>query len=197
MAVCTTPGDGVGNLTFEFADRLPKTFPAGRMLRLTQNRSFTPEGIAMQDASASQPVAIDPVGILATEVLRDLYVAVAGREPAAVRSYRDEDALLLLLRFENDEQGDDDAQNEENEQVSPFLDTAFLAMPGMVASAVEARTGQRLAPGNLSVCADRGLAVFAFSALEETSELSSDEDIFRIDTDAMGASTAPALGLAS
>ena len=148
----------------------------------------------MQDATSNQSGSIDPVGILATEVLRDLYVAVAGREPAAVRSYRDEDALLLLLRFENDERGDDDA---EDEAVSPFLDTAFLAMPGMVASAVEARTGQRLAPGNLSVCTDRGLAVFAFSALEEPSELSADDDIFRIDADAMGPSAAPALRLAS
>jgi hypothetical protein len=63
----------------------------------------------------------------------------------------------------------------------PFLDTAFAAMPGMIASAVEARTGQCLAPGNLSVCAERGLAVFAFSSLEEPAEIESDEDLFRID----------------
>ena len=130
----------------------------------------------MHDQTDSQLASIDPVGLLATEVLRDLYQAVAGREPAAVRSYRDEDAILLLLRFEPAELVDGEV-----EDVAPFLDTAFLAMPGMVASAVEARTGQRLAPGNLSVCADRGLAVFAFSALEERAELESDEDLFRFD----------------
>ena len=130
----------------------------------------------MHDQTDSQLASIDPVGLLATEVLRDLYQAVAGHEPAAVRSYRDEDAILLLLRFEPSELAE-----EEGEDIAPFLDTAFLAMPGMVASAVEARTGQRLAPGNLSVCADRGLAVFAFSALEERSELESDEDLFRFD----------------
>lgn len=136
----------------------------------------------MHDPTSSQPVAIDPIGILATEVLRDLYQAVAGHEPAAVRSYRDEDAILLLLRFEPSELAD-----VEDRDVAPFLDTAFLAMPGMVASAVEARTGQQLIPGNLSVCADRGLAVFAFSALEEPAELGSDEDLFRIDAAGTGA----------
>jgi hypothetical protein len=130
----------------------------------------------MHDQTDSQLASIDPVGLLATEVLRDLYQAVAGHEPAAVRSYRDEDAILLLLRFEPSELADEEADD-----IAPFLDTAFLAMPGMVASAVEARTGQRLSPGNLSVCADRGLAVFAFSALEERSELESDEDLFRFD----------------
>ena len=130
----------------------------------------------MHDQSANQPVSIDPVGLLATEVLRDLYQAVAGHEPAAVRSYRDEDAILLLLRFEPSALADGDSGD-----ITPFLDTAFRAMPGMVASAVEARTGQRLAPGNLSVCADRGLAVFAFSALEEPAEVESDENLFRFD----------------
>jgi hypothetical protein len=130
----------------------------------------------MQDQTHNAPVSIDPVGILASEVLKDLYRAVSGVEPAAVRSYRDEDAILLLLRFDPNE-----IQTGEGEGVLPFLDTAFLAMPGMVASAVEARTGLRLDPGNLSVCASRGLAVFAFSALEELSEQESDEDLFRID----------------
>ena len=136
----------------------------------------------MHDQPDSQLASIDPVGLLATEVLRDLYEAVAGHEPAAVRSYRDEDAILLLLRFEPAELADGEV-----EDIAPFLDTAILAMPGMVASAVEARTGQRLAPGNLSVCADRGLAVFAFSALEERSELESDEDLFRFDAASLSA----------
>lgn len=133
----------------------------------------------MHDSTTSQPVSIDPIGLLASEVLRDLYQAVAGQEPAAVRSYRDEDAILLLLRFEPSEIADG-----KGDDVVPFLDTAFLAMPGMIASAVEARTGQRLAPGNLSVCPERGLAVFAFSAFEELAEIESDEDLFRIDAGA-------------
>jgi hypothetical protein len=136
----------------------------------------------MQDETASQPASIDPIDFLATEVLRDLYQAVAGHEPAAVRSYRDEDAILLLLRFEPAE-----LLEGERSEIAPFLETAFQAMPGMVASAVEARTGQRLAPGNLSVCADRGLAVFAFSVLEEPAELESDEDLFRFDAATFGA----------
>jgi hypothetical protein len=148
----------------------------------------------MHDSTASQPVSIDPVGLLASEVLRDLYQAVTGHEPAAVRSYRDEDAVLVLLRFEPADVGDCDGDD-----LVPFLDTAFQAMPGMIASAVEARTGQCLAPGNLSVCPERGLAVFAFSALEETAELESDEDLFRIDagTLTVASSEASALRLAS
>ncbi|HEY1774595.1 MAG TPA: hypothetical protein VGG41_00420 [Solirubrobacteraceae bacterium] len=140
----------------------------------------------MHDSTASQPVSIDPTGLLASEILRNLYQAVAGQEPAAVRSYRDEDAILLLLRFDPAE-----LTEREGDDRIPFLDTAFMAMPGMIASAVEARTGHRLAPGNLSVSPDRGLAVFAFSALEEPAETESDEDhdeIFRIDTRALVAS---------
>ncbi len=130
----------------------------------------------MQDLTPNSPVSMDPVGLLASEVLRDLYRAVCGSEPAAVRSYRDEDAILLLLRFDPAE-----LETRQREGFAPFLDTAFLAIPGMVASAVEARTGLRLAAGNLSVCADRGLAVFAFSALDEHADIDSDEDLFRID----------------
>ena len=130
----------------------------------------------MQDATPNSAASIDPVGLLASEVLKELYRAVSGSEPVAVRSYRDEDAILLLLRFDATE------LETGREGFAPFLDTAFLAMPGMVASAVEARTGLRLAAGNLSVCAERGLAVFAFSALEEPAEQESDEDLFRIDT---------------
>jgi hypothetical protein len=137
----------------------------------------------MDDTTSRSPDAIDPVGLLASEVLKDLYRAVCGHEPSAVRSYRDDDALLLLLRFEPGELAAGHGEH------APFLDTAFLAMPGMVASAVEARTGRLLAPGNLSVCPERGLAVFAFSALEERAEQHADEDLFRIDAGAMAASS--------
>jgi hypothetical protein len=101
----------------------------------------------------------DPVAELATGILIDLYRAVCGHEPKAVRAYHDADALLLLLRFDPDVMTDRPVDGFE-----PLLDTAFMAMPGMIASAIEARGGQHLAPGNLSVCAERGLAVFAFSS---------------------------------
>jgi hypothetical protein len=148
----------------------------------------------MHGPSANTPPSIDPVGLLASEVLKDLYRAVCGHEPAAVRAYQDEDAILLLLRFDPAE-----TENGSLEGCSPLLDTAFLAMPGMIASAVEARTGRRLSPGNLSVCADRGLAVFAFSALDELVEEEPDEDLFRIDAGTLSAGGArrPPLRLAS
>ena len=129
----------------------------------------------MQEATRS-PASQDSAGELAAAVLKDLYHAVAGRQPKAVRTYQDDDALLLLLRFDADE-----IEDTPLEQFGPLLESAFIAMPGMIASAVEARGGQRLAPGNLSVCSDRGLAVFAFTTVEDAVEDSGDEDLFDID----------------
>jgi hypothetical protein len=136
----------------------------------------------MSDPTRNTATPIDPVGLLASEVLKDLYRAVCGREVLAVRAYQDEDAILLLVRFDPNE-----VESDGSERFAPALDTALLAMPGMIASAVEARTGRRLAAGNLSVCAERGLAVFAFSALDEPSEIPSDEDPFRIDAGTLSA----------
>ncbi len=127
----------------------------------------------MLDQTPKKPNTVDPVTLLATEVLKDLYRAVCGREPLAVRAYQDDDAILLLLRFDTSE---NDANGRE-----PRLDAAFLAMPGMIASAVEARAGRRLMPGNLSICAERGLAVRAFSALETPVEADPNDDPYRID----------------
>jgi hypothetical protein len=138
----------------------------------------------MSNPTRNTAAPIDPVGLLASEVLRDLYRAVCGTEVLAVRAYQDEDAILLLVRFDPT-----DVEGDGTDRFTPVLDTAFLAMPGMIASAVEARTGRRLAAGNLSVCADRGLAVFAFSALDEPSEISSDEDPFQIDAGTLSAGT--------
>ena len=119
----------------------------------------------------------DPVGNLAGEVLSDLYHAVCGHPPEAVRVYQEDDALLLLLRYEPDAigTGDPDAHSES------MLDTAFLAMTAMIASAVEARSGREVFPGNLSLCAERGLAVFAFSVMGEDAVERTGEDLFRID----------------
>jgi len=107
----------------------------------------------------------DSVADLAGDVLTDLYRAVCGHPPKAVRAYHDDDALLLLLRFDPYEMTDVAPGGDEQ-----LLAGAFIAMPGMVAAALEARTGRRLAPGNLSVCAERGLAVFAFTAADAEPE---------------------------
>ena len=140
------------------------------------------------DVTNSSPSS-EAVDLLACEVLTDLYRAYCGAPPLAVRAYRDEEALLLLLRFEPDALDDDD-------QADLLTGTALRSMPGLVASAIEARTGCRLAPGNLSLCSARGLAVFAFSALSDDGEQTPDHDLFRIDAAALPAER-PALRLVS
>jgi hypothetical protein len=116
------------------------------------------------------------LGELARDVLIDLYRALSGHTPKAVRVYGEDDALLLLLRFDPAElRGVSDVTFE------PLVDTTFIALPSMIASAVYRRAGRTLYSGNLSVCADRGLAVFAFSALEETASSLSAEDLVRLD----------------
>lgn len=104
---------------------------------------------------------VTALGELAREVLIDLYHALSGQSPRAVRVYGEDDALLLLLRFDPSE-----LAGSSDESFEPLIDTTFIALPSMIASAVHRRAGRTLYPGNLSVCADRGLAVFAFSALE-------------------------------
>jgi hypothetical protein len=104
----------------------------------------------------------EAVAELAREVLIDLYHALSGHSPKAVRVYGEGDALLLLLRFDPAELWGSDRILSET-----LADATFAALPDMIASAVERRNGQPLEPGDLSVCAERGLAVFAFRALEE------------------------------
>src|ERR1700690_3497997 len=93
------------------------------------------------------------LGELAREVLIDLYRALSGQTPKSVRVYGEADALLLLLRFDPEELRGVDGMSFE-----PLIDTTFIALPSMIASAVARRAGRTLYPGNLSVCADRGLA---------------------------------------
>ncbi|HEX4035201.1 MAG TPA: hypothetical protein VHX66_12235 [Solirubrobacteraceae bacterium] len=95
------------------------------------------------------------VECIAAEVLRDLYWAFAGEPPRALRAYRDEDALLLLLRFEASRDAEPDV--------------AFMALPSMVAEAVTHRTGRVLVPRDASVCASSGLAVLGFALLDAAS----------------------------
>jgi len=138
-------------------------------------------------------LSTDAVDLLACEVLADLYRAYCGSLPLAVRAYRDEEALLLLLRFEPETVEDDSAG-----EADPLTAVALRAMPGMIASAVEARTGCRLAPGNLSLCSARGLAVFAFSVLDDDDEQRIDDDPFRFEAGANPPlHSAPQLRLAS
>ena len=123
----------------------------------------------------------DPIGTLASGVLADLYWAVCGLEPKAVRAYSEDDGLLLLLRFEADE-----IQESPSEGFEPLLLAAFNAMPAMIAAAVEARTGQRLCPGNLLLCAERGLAVLAFTTIDEDLDARVHEDLFGVDAETIG-----------
>lgn len=127
---------------------------------------------AMSEANAhsSETMAL---GELAREVLIDLYRALSGHTPAAVRVYGEDDALLLLLRFDLRQLGGDSETS-----LEPLIDTTLIALPGMIASAVHRRAGRTLYPGNLSVCADRGLAVFAFSAPGEAPSERASRDLF-------------------
>lgn len=124
------------------------------------------------------PTSTDAASILASEVLGDLYRALSGHAPRAVRAYNDDDALLLLLRFEAGALAGEGA-----EELAPPLEAAFLAMPSMIATAVRTRGGQALSPGNVSVCVDRGLAVFAFTTTEPEIDRGLDEELFRIDAE--------------
>jgi hypothetical protein len=134
----------------------------------------------------------DHIGNLASEVLTDLYTVVCGHRPTAVRAYHEDDALLLMLRFEPDAIADGPVEFPDT-----LMDAAFAAMPGMISSAIEARTGRWLLPGSLSVCVERGLAVFAFSAMDEDLDERTGEDLFRIDAAGTPPSSRPALRLAS
>ena len=129
----------------------------------------------MQDAS-STPLLSETFGELAAGVLTDLYRAVSGHAPKAVRAYREDDALLLLLRFDPAE-----LSRESTDGLETLLETAFIAMPGMIAAALEGRSSHRMTPGHLSVSADRGLAVFAFDTVTEEPESIADADLFQFE----------------
>jgi len=103
----------------------------------------------MAEQAISTPEGVESV---AAEVLRDLYRAFAGDPPRALRAYREDNALLLLLRFE----ACGDAEPE----------VAFMALPSMVAEAVAHRIGKVLVPRDASVCASSGLAVLGFTLLD-------------------------------
>lgn len=115
----------------------------------------------------------DEIDSLAGEVLGNLYTAVTGEAPRRLNAYLDDDALLLLLRFDPALLAD-----ASGEQFEPLIDISFMAMPDLIAEAVTEATGRTLMPGNLSICAERGLAVFAFSLLDDDGDSLGDDDPF-------------------
>jgi hypothetical protein len=97
---------------------------------------------------------------VAAEVLGGLFDGLSGGTPRSVRAYREEDALLLVLRV-GPGVIDDDGTLHRRDGLGAV---SLLAMPEFVADAVHERCGRTLLPGSLSVCGGRGLVVFAFTA---------------------------------
>jgi len=101
----------------------------------------------------------ESVDEIASQALGLLYEEVWGEEPLALRAHRDEDGLLLLLRF-----APEPMEIAGGPASAPMADRSFMALPELVAEAVRVRTAQTLVPRNVNVSMERGLAVFAFSA---------------------------------
>jgi hypothetical protein len=109
-----------------------------------------------------EPSESSALGELVGNVLTELYETLSGHSPKAVRVYSEDDALLLLLRFDPVELAEAaDATGE------PLADKTLIALPDMIAAAVQRRAGRTLFPGNVSVAAERGLAVFGFCTVAE------------------------------
>lgn len=96
----------------------------------------------------------DAVDAATVDALSALFEAVTGVPPRRLRAFRADDALLLLVRYE-------DAATD------PPVEIALMALPELVAEAVAKRTGHILVSGGVSLCAAKNLAVLAFSLLEE------------------------------
>lgn len=117
--------------------------------------------LEIADRPSNEALDATVAGVLAT-----LYAGLAGSEPLSVRAYRDDDAILVLLRFDPlaPQIGRDPAPD-------PLMEVSMLAMPDLIVAAVLERTGERLLPGSLSVSVERGLAVFGFSVLDQDAPL--------------------------
>ena len=107
----------------------------------------------------TDPCLDESVDEIASQALGLLYTDVWCEEPLALRAHRDDDGLLLLLRFDPDLM-----ERAGGTSLEPLVDRSFIALPELVAEAVRVRTCQTLVPRNVNVSAERGLAVFAFSA---------------------------------
>jgi hypothetical protein len=99
------------------------------------------------------------VELIVADVLGQLFAGLAGGAPRSLRAYQEEDALLVVLRVDPGMLEDDGMLR----RPGGLGEASLLAMPELVADAVRERCGCELVPGNLSVCSERGLAVFAFS----------------------------------
>ena len=65
----------------------------------------------------------DDIDLLAGEALGNLYTAVTGEPPRRLHAYHDDDALLLLLRFDPALLAD-----ASGEQFEPLIDISFMAL---------------------------------------------------------------------
>jgi hypothetical protein len=102
------------------------------------------------------------VADLAREVLGRLFAVHAGEPARAVRVYRESDAVMLLLRFDPALAGAGGDRDLESR-----MEASLMAMCEMVTEVVSERSGSEILPGNLSVCAATGLAVFAMRVAGE------------------------------
>jgi SAM-dependent methyltransferase len=96
---------------------------------------------------------VERIGAFAAQVLEDLYLLVYGERPVGVRAWCDGSALLMVVRLP----GPLDEDGEEPGSMLPCE-----GVPEVVAAAVRAQTGWRLAIGSWSVEADLGLVMIVF-----------------------------------
>ncbi len=117
-------------------------------------------------ASGCECFEMEQVGTLAAELMAQLYAVAAGARPLVARAYHDEDALLLLLRF------DPRHVSESTQPGSPLSEAALMALPDMIASAVHAQTGYRhcLIPGSLTISSDHSVVSLGFSVVLEQAD---------------------------
>lgn len=115
---------------------------------------------------ADRSTAMEGVGALAAELMAQLYAVAAGGPPRAVRHYHEDDALLLLLRFDPQHLSDTDKAG------SPLSEAALMALPDMIASAVRTRSEHRhqLNPGSLTISSDRSFVSLGFSVVLESQD---------------------------
>jgi hypothetical protein len=124
------------------------------------------EGAEMLTLVVDHSGDMEEVGALAADLMAQLYAVAAGGPPRAVRPYHEDDALLLLLRF------DPEHLSDTSQAGSPLSEAALLALPDMIASAVRTRGSQRhrLIPGSLTISSDRSFVSLGFSVVFETEE---------------------------
>ncbi len=72
--------------------------------------------------------SVDAIDAVALDVLRALFEALTGAPPRTLRAYRDDDALLLLVRYDG-------------ATIDPPVEIALMALPALVAEAVAKRAG--------------------------------------------------------